>query len=93
MKLTPELTNPYEMAHGGLLYTMSGCCAGITARTDGRKYVTLDADFHYQCNTTSGMLTAQSRVIRRGNHVCVLQVIVTDEAQRVVTEGTFTMIV
>lgn len=90
-ELTPELTNPYGMAHGGLLYTMSDCCAGITARTDGRKYVTLDADFHYLRNVTSGMLMAQSCVIRRGSHVCVLQVVVTDEAQRVLTEGTFTM--
>ena len=32
--------NPYNMIHGGLLFTMIDCAAGITARADGNAYVT-----------------------------------------------------
>ena len=36
----PELLNPMGMLHGGLLFTLAHCCSGVTARTDGRTYVT-----------------------------------------------------
>ena len=36
----PELLNPMGMLHGGLLFTLADCCSGVTARTDGRTYVT-----------------------------------------------------
>ena len=89
--LCPELTNPYGMAHGGLLFTMSDCCAGLTARTNGKKCVTLDAEMHYLHNVSSGVLTAKSRVIRRGSTICLLEVVITDESGKSLTEGIFTM--
>lgn len=89
--LMPELKNPYGKAHGGLFYTMSDCCAGIAARTDGRKYVTLDTSFHYLQNVDDGVLCAKSFLIRRGRHVCVVEVVITDEEDHTLTEGVFTM--
>lgn len=89
--LRPELCNPYGMAHGGLLFTMSDCCAGINARTDGRNYVTLDADFHFLKNVRGGVLIAESRLIHRGKTTCLLRVTIHDEDGTVLTDGTFTM--
>lgn len=89
--LVPELCNPYGMAHGGLLFTLSDCCAGINARTDGRRYVTLDSDFHFMSNVTQGRITAESYVLRRGGRVCVLRTNTHDENGSVLTDGTFTM--
>ena len=90
-ELLPELTNPYGMAHGGLLFTMGDCCAGMTARGDGRKYVTLNAEMQYLSNVDHGTLTARSHVIRRGRSICVVGVRICDEEDRPLTEGTFTM--
>ena len=40
VQLRPELLNPLGAVHGGLLFTLADCCSGVTARTDGRRYVT-----------------------------------------------------
>ena len=42
-EVRPELLNPLGRVHGGMLYTLADCCSGLTARTDGRKYVTAAA--------------------------------------------------
>ena len=35
-----DTTNIYGYVHGGAFFTMADCCAGLTARSDGRQYVT-----------------------------------------------------
>lgn len=87
----PELCNPYGILHGGVLYTMSDACAGMTARTDGRKYVTIDADMHYLRNISQGRATAESTLIRRGRTTCVVRVACRDEQGRLLTEAMVTM--
>lgn len=89
--LVPELCNPYGIAHGGLLFTISDCCAGINARTDGRRYVTLDSSLHFLSSVTKGRITAESYVLRRGGRICVLRATTHDEDGNVLTDGTFTM--
>lgn len=87
-----EETNPYGMIHGGVLYTISDSCAGITARADNRRYVTQCADFHYLSSGKAGeRLTARSRVIKRGRSSCIVEVTTFDAAGRQLTLGVFTM--
>lgn len=89
--LRPELCNPYGRAHGGLLYTMADCCGGITARTNGHDYVTLNANIHYLSNVTEGRLIAESHLISRTRKLCVVGVdIHTDQGQKLI-EATVTM--
>lgn len=64
--MRPELANPYGMAHGGLLFTLIDTTAGAAARTDGREYVTLNANVNYLRNTTAGRITADAHLVRRG---------------------------
>ena len=45
-EVRPELLNPLGRVHGGMLYTLADCCSGLTARTDGRKYVTTCPTLH-----------------------------------------------
>ena len=78
--------------HGGVLYTISDSCAGITARADNRRYVTQCADFHYLSSGKAGeRLTARSRVIKRGRSSCIVEVTTFDAAGRQLTLGVFTM--
>lgn len=85
-------TNPYGMIHGGVLYTISDSCAGITARADNRRYVTQSADFHYlRSGRAGGRLTAKSSVIKRGRSSCVIRVDTFDAEDRQLTTATFTM--
>lgn len=41
MEITPSGRNLNGAVHGGLLYTMVDCVAGVTARADGRNSVVL----------------------------------------------------
>ena len=68
-EVRPELLNPLGRVHGGMLYTLADCCSGLTARTDGRKYVTQNGSLNYLSNVAQGHLEAESRVIRRGRTV------------------------
>ena len=67
--------NPYGMIHGGLIYTMIDCCAGITARADGESYVTQNAYVNYLSNTSENAdIYAESDVVRRGASIVVVHV-------------------
>lgn len=89
--LRPELCNPYGRAHGGLLYTMADCCGGITARTNGHDYVTLDANIHYLSNVTEGRIIAESKVISRTHKLCVVNVNIHTQEGAQLSECTVTM--
>lgn len=47
LDMTENSENFNGVAHGGVLFTMGDVCAGMTARSDLRKYVTINADVHF----------------------------------------------
>ena len=54
-----DTTNIYGYVHGGAFFTMADCCAGLTARSDGRQYVTQNASVNFIHNVKAGRLTAR----------------------------------
>ncbi|MCR5129103.1 MAG: PaaI family thioesterase [Lachnospiraceae bacterium] len=69
--------NPYNMIHGGLLFTMIDCAAGITARADGNAYVTQNSYVNFLNNTDQEEeVLAETDVIRRGTTIVVVHVVV-----------------
>lgn len=69
--------NPYNMIHGGLLFTMIDCAAGITARADGNIYVTQNAYVNFLANTDrQEEILAETDVVRRGATIVVVHVVV-----------------
>ena len=84
--------NPYGMIHGGLIYTLIDCCAGITARADGNKYVTQNSYVNYLSNTAEAEnIYARSDVIRRGNSVVVVHVTVYTAEGKDLADGVVDM--
>lgn len=79
MTVTPSGRNLHGAVHGGLLYTMVDCVAGITARADGRDYVTQSAHINFLQNVAQGTLSATGEVIRRGNRIAVIHIEVKNE--------------
>lgn len=61
LDIQPESTNIYGVVHGGALFTMADCCAGLTARSDGREYVTQNASVSFVSNTPKGKITAYGK--------------------------------
>lgn len=76
-ELRPELLNPSGLAHGGLIATLTDVAAGLIAlHADGwiHNIVTQNCNIHYLRPGTGDRLRAESRVIRKGRRVCVVQV-------------------
>ncbi len=91
VEMRHELENPYGMAHGGLLFTLVDTVGGVTARADGRRYVTPDASIHYLKSGRKGRITATGHTVRRGRTVTVVDAAVTDEEKNLLASGTVTM--
>lgn len=86
-----QSTNIYGYVHGGALFTMADCCAGLTARSDGRQYVTQNASVNFIHNVREGRLTACGSIVSRGRHICVTAVEITDEKGSLLFSGSFSM--
>ena len=86
VELRPESMNLHGAVHGGLLYGLADCVAGIAARCDGGDYVTQSAHANFLCNTGHGTVFAHAEVIRRGQHVAVIHVTVRDGEGRLLAD-------
>ncbi len=84
--------NPYGTLHGGLIFTMADCAAGLAARTDGRNYVTQSSHMNFVKNVSEGTIYADSEVISRGKKMSLVHVRVTDDKGTMIADGMFDMI-
>lgn len=91
MKIHPESLNLGGHVHGGLLYSLADVVTGITARADGRKYVTQSAHINFIRNVSEGTLLATGEMVRRGRSISILRARVTDETGMLLAEGTVDM--
>ena len=91
LDIRPESTNIYHVVHGGALFTMADCCAGLCARTDGRDYVTQDASVQFIRNVSRGRITATAAILSRGRRVCVVEVRITAPQGTLLFHGVYTM--
>ncbi len=74
--LKPELRNPAGMAHGGLIAALLDVASGMMAlEADDwtHNIVTQSCSIHYLRPAAGERLWAESRVIRKGNRVCVVR--------------------
>ena len=84
--------NPYGMVHGGLLYTMMDCTAGITARADGNIYVTQNCYVNFLSNVSDAKeVYCESDVIRRGKTIVVVHVKAFTKEGKVLADGVVDM--
>ena len=79
VNLVAESMNLHGHVHGGLLYAMADCVAGIFARMDGRDYVTQSAHINFLHNVQSGTIFAKAEIIKRGKHMAYFHISITDQ--------------
>lgn len=89
--LTPQSLSVRGFVHGGLMMSMADSAAGVACRSDGRDWVTQNMNMSFISNCTEGVLLAEGKVIHRGFRVAVVQVDVTDENGRLISQGTCNM--
>lgn len=91
LDVTADNLNQHEITHGGVLYTMADCAAGIAAFTDGSPYVTISSSINYLRSSRVGEhIEAMGVIRRRGGSTCYGEVEITNEAGKLLATGTFT---
>lgn len=78
--------------HGGFLYLMGDCAAGLLARNTGHTFVTLNSTFRYlRDGRDAKALLAESSLVKRGKTVTIIRTIVkTEDTDKTLAEGEFT---
>ena len=90
-QITPELRNSMGGVHAGLMFSMAEIAAGLLARSDGSKQVTLDTTFRYLRNSsTDGIVEAEAVYIKRGRTITMIRAYVREqESSKNLAEGEF----
>lgn len=91
MTITATDKNPHGFVHGGLLFTLADCVAGLTARSDGRNYVTQSAHINFIKNLTEGTIHACGTTLSRGRTIVIIRVQIKSEDGRLLADGTVDM--
>lgn len=89
--LQPDSLNVHGVAHGGLLFTLADCVAGLTARSDNRAYVTQSAHINFIRNVAEGTIYARGRTISRGRTIVIVRVEITTGDGTLLADGTVDM--
>lgn len=89
LDIVPESRNYIGTVHGGIYFAMADCCAGSTARTDGRKYVTQNAQVNYIRAAKAGRIFARSSVVHRGRSGCLMDINIFDEGNSLLFSARF----
>ena len=85
--LVAESKNLHGHIHGGLLYGMADCAAGVAARVNGDDFVTQSAHINFLHNVRSGTIYACAEPVKRGGHMAVFHVSITDPGNTLLADG------
>lgn len=91
MTITATDKNTHGFVHGSLLFTLADCVAGLTARSDGRNYVTQSAHINFIKNLTEGTIHAYGTTLSRGRTIVIIRVQIKSEDGRLLADGTVDM--
>lgn len=90
-QMCPELRNSMGGVHAGLMFSMAEIAAGLLARSNGSRQVTLDTTFRYLRNSTSdGVIEAEAVYIKRGRTITMCRAYVREQgSDKNLAEGEF----
>ena len=84
MNISENSLNPYDIVHGGLIYSMGDTVMGITIRSTGRDAVTLDGTINYLKPGKGKYLIATSEVIKVGKTTSVLMANIYNDKEELI---------
>lgn len=91
LTVRPGSLNPRGLVHGGCLGTLMDTVAGVAACTDGRACVTLNASLNYlRPAVDTEKVYCNTRLIKAGRTVVVVEAILTDDRGKEIATGTYT---
>ena len=90
-EIVAEDLNMFQNAHGGSIFALADTAAGAAAASHGFKSVTINCSYHYMRGAVLGdILTAIARETKHGRTICVYEVEVKNQNDKLLGTGTFT---
>lgn len=73
VKLSEETSNPYNMAHGGLIFGLGDTAMGMLFTKKNRNVVTVDANISYLNPGIGEYLICESEIVKDGKKIAFAQ--------------------
>lgn len=79
--LTENSMNPYNTAHGGLIFGLGDTAMGMVVK---EKAVTLTANISYIKPGTGKYITAKAEQVKKGNNICFTKATIYNDKEEVI---------
>jgi len=89
VELTNNSMNPWESAHGGLVYSMADVASGVAASDGINIYVTQSSSMYYFKPAKGKKLTCYGKVVKRGKTITVVETELYNEENVYIAKGVF----
>lgn len=91
MKIKDYFYNHINSVHGGLLFSLADVVAGTKANSYGKKVTTLNSTFNYLAPAiNTEYLLAKAKEVKKGRTICVYEVEIFNDDNKLIASGTFT---
>ena len=80
MKVRDEMTNGFNIAHGGITYSLADSCLAFTANSDGIQAVSIETSISHTKKVANGdILTATSKEMNKSNKTALYYITITNQ--------------
>lgn len=91
MKYAKNICNPYQMVHGGGLYSFADTVAGTAACMAGRYVTTVSGTMNFLLPAQdTEYVYCEAKQLRQGNRMAVFSVRITNDEKELIDSGEFT---
>ena len=80
MKVRKEMTNGFDIAHGGIAYSLADSCLAFAANSDGVQSVSIETSISHTKKVMSGdTLLAHAEEINKGGKTALYYITITNQ--------------
>lgn len=80
MTVKDEMTNGFNIAHGGIAYSLADSCLAFAANTDGIQAVSIETSISHTKKVANGdILTATSKEMNKSNKTALYYITITNQ--------------
>ena len=80
MTVRDEMTNGFNIAHGGITYSLADSCLAFTANADGIQAVSIETSISHTKKVASGdVLIATSKEMNKSNKTALYYITITNQ--------------
>ena len=80
MTVRDEMTNGFNIAHGGIAYSLADSCLAFSANADGIQAVSIETSISHTKKVANGdILTASSKEMNKSNKTALYYITITNQ--------------